>query len=312
MKIILLKFIKFFFSPPINVLLNLMNLVVIFRNGNAIGDHVYMTSIIRSIHKKKRGIILFTNYPEIFLNNPRVKKIFNFNLTSYIWVLLRHLKGKSIFEFNSIKIQEKSNKHFLYFHNVKNIPLAQAMSEHFSINIDYYDLKNEFFFTKSEILKFKKNFELPKNFSLIQSISKKTFTSNKNWKLEGIQNIINSFPEINWIQIGKLNEPKLKKCNYLFDLNLRQLAYVIYKCNFLVTYEGLFNHLANCFDKKNFLIHTGFLHANSINYKNNVLIEENNSMKCYPCFDLNCKDHNKNLLSNLKDEKVINIIKTNI
>ena len=63
-----------FFSLPTNILLGLFNLVVIFRNGDAIGDHVYMSSIIREISLKK-GIILFTNYPDIFLNNPRIKNI---------------------------------------------------------------------------------------------------------------------------------------------------------------------------------------------------------------------------------------------
>ena len=304
--------INFFFSLPTNILLGLFNLVVIFRNGDAIGDHVYMSSIIREISLKKKGIILFTNYPDLFLNNPRIKKIFNFKLNSYIWMLLRCIKGKNIYEFNSIKNKENSGKHFLYFHKSKNIPLAQAMSEHFDIHIDYCNLQNEFYFTKGEILNFGKEFKLPKNFSLIQSTSKKTFTKNKNWKLEGIQNIIYSFPKINWIQIGKSNEPKLTNCSHFFDLNFRKLAYLVYKCNFLVTFEGLFNHLANCFNKKNFLIHTGFLHSDSINYKNNILIEENNSMDCYPCFDLNCKNHNKNFLAHLKDEKVINIIKTNI
>ena len=59
--------------------------------------------------------------------------------------------------------------------------------------------------------------------------------------------------------IGKKGEPELKNCKKMFDLNYRKLCYVISKCNFLVTYEGLFNHLASCFDKKNFIIHLGFL-----------------------------------------------------
>ena len=82
---------------------------------------------------------------------------------------------------------------------------------------------------------------------------KKTFTSNKDWKLNGIQNIINSFQDINWIQIGRSNEPRLSNCLHFLNLKLRELAYIIYKSDFIVSYEGLFNHLAACFEKKTFL-----------------------------------------------------------
>ena len=70
-------FIKNFFSNFINKILEKKNFVIIFRNGSAIGDHVYMSSILREIflnHKKK--IILFTNYYEFYLFNPRIYKLF--------------------------------------------------------------------------------------------------------------------------------------------------------------------------------------------------------------------------------------------
>ena len=126
-----------------------------------------------------------------------------------------------------------------------------------------------------------------------------------------MQKIVDSFQGVNWFQIGTSNEPKLKNCKYLFDLELKELAFIIYKSNFLVCYEGLFNHLASCFDKKNFLIHTGFLHSNSINYQNNILIEENLKMPCYPCFELNCENHNVDFVNLLNENKVIDIIKKN-
>ena len=38
------------FNPFINFLLNLLNFIIIFRFGAAIGDHVYLSSIIRQIN----------------------------------------------------------------------------------------------------------------------------------------------------------------------------------------------------------------------------------------------------------------------
>jgi len=46
----LLKFILInFLSTPINYLLKKKNFLIIYRNGSAIGDHVYMSSIIKKI-----------------------------------------------------------------------------------------------------------------------------------------------------------------------------------------------------------------------------------------------------------------------
>ena len=83
-------------------------------------------------------------------------------------------------------------------------------------------------------------------------MSKSSFTENKEWKLEGMQYIVNYFNKINWIQIGLSSEPKLENCEKYLDLDLRKLAFLISKCEFLVTYEGLFNHIASCFNKKKF------------------------------------------------------------
>ena len=36
----------------------------------------------------------------------------------------------------------------MFYHKSNKISLAQAMSEHFNLNLDYSNLKNEFFFLK--------------------------------------------------------------------------------------------------------------------------------------------------------------------
>lgn len=311
-KKIIFNITRLLFSKIFNFLIGLTNYIVIFRVGEAIGDHVYMSSIIREINlNKKKNIILFTNHYKLFANNLRIKILFKIDIKSYIWFFLDCLKGKNILEFNSIHIKKDIRNHFLKYHKNNKMPLAQAMSEHFNLDIDYSNLKNEFYFDKLELLNYEKKFFFLKNFSLIHSTTKKTFTLNKEWKLSGLQKIIDSFQDINWVQIGTSNEPKLRSCKHLLNISLRETAYLIYKSNFIISYEGLFNHLAACFDKKNFLIHTGFLHENSINYNNNIIISENKRMKCYPCFDLDCKDHQTNFISKLSEEKVINIIKEN-
>lgn len=61
----------------INAFLTKINILIIFRRGDAIGEHVYMSSVIRAISiQNKKKIILFTNKYEIYINNPRIFKLF--------------------------------------------------------------------------------------------------------------------------------------------------------------------------------------------------------------------------------------------
>ena len=314
------KFFSFllrsFLSKFINNFFKKRDIVLIFRRGSSIGENVYMTSVIREISKNKKKIFLFTNYGQLFLYNPRISKLYNIRKKNFIWFLLSNLKGESIVEFKS-KHETKENhdvkkKYFLFFHPNNKIHLAQALSEHFNIGLNYRNLKNEIFFSEKEVAENERDIVLPQKFAVIHSTTKKLFTKNKEWKLEGMQAIVDHFYKINWIQIGLSSEPKLKNCIHKLDLDLRKSAFIISKCDFLVTYEGLFNHLASCFNKKNFLIHTGFLPESAFNYKNNILLEKNSNMTCYPCYDIECEKHNKNCLENLTTEYVLDRIEKNL
>ncbi len=313
------NFVKFFiriiFKKPINYFLKKKNFLVIFRHGSAIGDHMYLSSVIREIYKLDKKIILFSNYYQIFLNNPKIYKLFKFGKKSFVWFFLRSLTCETILEFQS-KYAIKENheikkKYFLYFHK-KKIHLAQAASEHFNLGLNYKSLKNEFFLSEGEKRNFKNELNLPKKFALIQSVSKSSFTKNKEWTLKGMQHIVNHFNKISWIQIGLSSEPKLQNCEKYLDLDLRKLAFLISKCEFLVSYEGLFNHIASCFEKKNFLIHTGFLHEEAFYYKNNILIEKNKDLKCYPCYSMDCETHREECLKNITHDYVVKVIERNI
>ena len=309
----LFKFIiRNIFKFPLNYLLKKNKILIIFRQGNAIGDHVYMSSVIREIYKKNYyKIFLFTNYYEFYINNPRVYKLFKIKKSNSIWSLLYLLKGEMILEFRSI-YKNYNNEHFLINYLPKNLHLAQGMSNHFNLGLDYKNLQNEIFFSNKEIKTFEKKINLPNDFALIQSSAKSFYTKNKEWNFSGMQKIIDHFDKFNWIQIGKNNEPKLKNCNHLLDLNFRELSYVISKSRFLVVYEGLLNHIASCFNKKTFVIHLGFLHEDSFKYPNNVIINQNENLKCYPCYLLDCKNHKSFSKNFMSDEFVINAIEKNM
>ncbi len=303
-----------FFIKKVNNVLKKFNYLIIYRYGNAIGDHLYMTGVISKIYEKKFKIIVFSNYPELFLNNPKIYKLLDLNKFINKNILLRmlnFLQGESIKSFrNQIKDSEKYS--FMKFYP-RNIHIAHAACFHFEMNLKFDNFKNEIFFSRDEILKFRKKLDLPNNFAVIHSEAKKTYTKSKNWGHERIQNIINKFDKINWIQVGRPGEYELENIyKKYFNISLRELAYIIYSSNFLVCMEGMYNHMASAFEKKNFLIHIGFLTMDAFKYSNNVLIEKNLELSCYPCFSFDCDNHKNHCDNYLTSDYAIDIIRKNL
>lgn len=301
-------------ANKINITLKKRKYLIIFRYGKSIGDHLYMTSVISKIFEKKFKIIVLTNYPELFINNPKVYKIFNLNKYFNRKILLRIfevIQGESIKSFGN-KISGTDKYSFMKFYP-RNIHLAGALSYHFNMGLNFDNFKNEIYLSENEIKNYRKKLNLPNNYAVIHSEAKITYTKNKNWGHERIQNIINELDKINWIQIGTPNEFKLNNTyKSYFNLSLRELAYLIYNSRFLVSMEGLYNHIASAFNKKNFLIHTGFLHIDSFKYSNNILIEKNLNLDCYPCYELNCKNHKPHCENILTSRYAIEVIKKNL
>ena len=48
---------------------------------------------------------------------------------------------------------------------------------------------------------------------------------------------------------------------------------------------------------------------NLFKYKNNVIIENNENISCYPCYDLICKTHEKQVSKSITSELVLSKIK---
>ena len=308
------KFLSFLFIKKINLELKKRNYLIIYRYGNAIGEHICITGVILKIYKKNLKIIVFSNYAELFMNNPKIFKLYDLNKFFNKNILLKIL---NLFEGDSIKsyrnkIDGTDKYSFMKFYP-RNIHFGSAAAFHFDMNLNSDDFKNEIYLSEKEIIKYKKKFDLQNQYAVIHSEAKKTFIKSKDWGPEKIQDIVNKLDKINWIQVGKPGEFILKntlKC--YFNISLRELAFIIYNSDFLVCMEGMFNHMASAVNKKNFLIHTGFSTMKSVQYTNNILIENNSKLKCYPCFSFDCMEHRKHCDENLTSDYVINIIKRNL
>jgi ADP-heptose:LPS heptosyltransferase len=260
-------------------------------------------------------VIVLSKYEEIFLNNIFVFKFFKFNQSSYFSRIL--YKFFEYFNFDMIRNFSPGieNKNRIFgLKNFQNIHLSEYLSLRLNLKIDFQDYKPDIFFSDNEIIKMQKKFRLPKKFAVIQASGKTTFTENKEWKFEKFQSVVNKTKDINWIQLCTLNDKKLDNVKSVYDnINLRELFFIIFKSEFVLCLEGFYNHIAAAFNRKTFLVLSGFVNENNVKYKKNFMIEKSKKLDCAPCYKLfKCDVLNKPCTSTISSKDVVNIIKKNI
>lgn len=291
-------------------------ILIIYRLGRAVGDHLLMTGFIKLLKDQHQyKVYVFSNYPDLFKFNKKIEKIYKlkFNLISSLTVkFFNYVKCENIKEF--LNPSENPGKIFA-LSKYQNIHIAQYQSINFNLDLNFENLKNEFFLSSEENKVFSEKFKLPDNYALIQSGGKISFTPNREWGAQNFQKIIDNLNHINWIQIGGDNDVVLKNTNFFYyGKSLRELAYIISKSKFILCQEGFYYHLANAFTIKKFLIMSGFMHKKNIFYNNNnnILIHKTENLKCYPCYKLYECNSCKQNLKLIRPENVVEIIKSNI
>ena len=276
-----------------------------------------ITGFINKIYdNNKIKFIIFSNYPEWFFNNKKIYRIFSLSKANdkifhkSIIKLLNYLEGTNILNFASKKYDENDLVFLSKFK--KNTHIIEAHSQHFNFRISNKNFNNQIFFSSKEIELYEKKLNLPKKFSLIHSEGKMTYAAVKSWDHENMQKIVDYFNNINWVQIGLSNEVRLKNVDDKFNLSLRELAFVIYKCEFIVCLEGLYNHIASCFFKKTFLILSGQIPFACVKYKNVIPVTNLDNINCYPCYKLmKCNLTRRICMEDLSPHMVINAINRN-
>ena len=100
-KELVVKTLKHPLSDVINYLFKRFNIFVIYRIGNAIGDQLCMSAVVRLIDEQySYRVVVISSYPEIFYNNPRVwKNIGVKRFSLYISRVLRFFSGPQLENF---------------------------------------------------------------------------------------------------------------------------------------------------------------------------------------------------------------------
>ena len=300
-----------------NKILKKKKFLIIYRFGSSLGDQLCLTAVIKKLNKNLNyKIILFVSYPEFFLNNPNIYKIFYFRNLLIIKILnkfFKILESDYFLEYRAIESSD-DNKYFISKKDGQHLANAHASHFKFYDSKENSDLSCEFFFSDQEIILLEKKYRFKKKFALVQSESKVSFTPNKNWFPERFNEVIKSINFIDWIQIGPKNDYKIDDTvDMRAELNIRELAYIVSKSEFILCLEGFLNHLASCFQKKTFIITSGFIPSSVISYKNTYFIKSQHKPLCDPCYLLTkCPVDNYPCMTNISSIDVINFIRTNL
>lgn len=315
------KIIKLLFRPfslLTNYILNKLNIFIIYRFGNAIGDQLCMTAIVENLSDiNGQKVIVFSNYPEIFKNNPKIFKNYTLNgrsplMKKLIISLLKIVQGTQIEEFCFPSTKNGGLEEYMKTSQAK-ISLIEAHSLHFTKKLYLKNAKPKIYFSDDELNILAQKFdELPKKFAIIQPIGKTTYTPNKEWGFEKYQTIIhNTKDKILWVQIGLDNDLLLKG---VVDFRgktktLRELSYIIKNADFVLSNEGLLNHMAASVDTKSFVVFSGFHPIEIAKYETTTAIANTPQIDCAPCWLLeNCPKEQKVCTEAITVEHVVHII----
>lgn len=283
--------------------------LIIFRFGKSIGDQLITSGLIKRLNSEKNiNIILLIRFTEFFKHNPYVTKVIKFDTNlKFHNILLKVLKILKLnFIIDLTTYNTKQNGYF-ELKNYPDIHLSEFLFRNLKLNINLKSLKPYINFSDKELAIYDKKFKLPKNFSIIQAEGKINFTPNKEWGFENFQKVVNLTSKIQWVQITKNNnQKKLNNVIHFHSLSLRELSYLIYRSEFVLCLEGLYNHIAAAFDKKTFLILSGFTTTKNVEYKNNIIIKNEENLKCSPCYKLyNCDIHGKPCTNQISPDNVV-------
>jgi ADP-heptose:LPS heptosyltransferase len=301
----------------IDLFLQKSNIFILFRDGKAIGDQLCMTAVIseiRAVHPYR--IVVVSRFPQIFSNNPHVWKNIGLNdmprfFSKKLTRFLTFYRGGQIERFmferpgttlEAYMRETRAKKH-----------LTELHSSHFKIRLHYKNIKNQLFFSEQESIAFGHTFAdlLPERYALIQPQGKTTYTPNKEWGLSNYQAVVDALPDVHWVQIGLQDDPLL---NNVIDMrgqtSLRELFYIISKSAFILSNEGLLNHIASAFEGVvSFVVFSGFHPVEIALYENTIPIVKKPQVECAPCWLTEpCPKARRYCTEDIRPKQVVDII----
>jgi ADP-heptose:LPS heptosyltransferase len=247
-------------SEYIKLLYYLVNPDTIFLKSpsKAIGDNLLMTGLIPNLKKRnpKKKIIVETKHKDLFINNHDI-----------YWVTSQHFKTTSKFIRPRYKLTPDFTKSIY-------LQLMEAVGFQFASYPKLY-------LQDKEITEIKSEFDY--DYIAIAPFGKQKYSRNrKEWGFDRFQQVVDAFPNLQFIQIGMANDQLLKNVVDARGRRIRESALIIYNSLFFLGLEGGLMHLSKAVGKRSVIIYGGLVARESSAYIENINID--NPISCSPCF----------------------------
>ena len=257
-------------ASPLKIIINKslkrLNLFLIWRTGNAIGDQLLIAGFAKCIKRKNKcSIIAITKYPELLSLSPWINNVLspkNIPFWYFVYYLLKLIEGERIIEYNfpykkfGYNSQLEAYQSGLY-KDLNQPPIWHAhVADRF--NSELFDkfiggLTKSGKTNATRIIKVIR-YQYPNvKIGIINPIGKETFTKAKIYGFKNYQKIIDlTKNKILWLQVGKENDKLLKNIHKdVRGKSLEFLVDIISLSDLVLSDEGVLNHFAGSFPKVN-------------------------------------------------------------
>jgi hypothetical protein len=221
-----------------------MRSIIIEINGG-IGKSILSTAVIRNIKLQypEDNIIVITAYPEVFLNNPDIYRIFRFGSCPYFYN--EYIKDKDV-----LFLCEEPYRSNGYLSQNKH--LIESWCE--VLNIKVQTLETRIYLNHRELMFSKNTIKHDKPIALFQpfggAVNKNIpYSWNRDIPPSQAQEIVNILSKkYNVIQPVSGNQLKLKNCHHL-TCNLRELFCHVYYSDRIISIDSCVQHAAKALNK---------------------------------------------------------------
>ena len=224
-----------------------MHKYAIFHIDGGCGKNIIATSVVKSIKAAypEHKIIIVTAYPEVFLHNPNIYRVYKFGVLPYFYDNYINGKDSKIF-----RMEPYHSGDFLY--NKK--PLAEIWCDIF--NIPFIDTKPDIFLTQRELLFANKQINKEGSILLVQTSGgaesqQYPYSWSRDLPIGFAQEIVDSvkdkFSKV--LHIRRDNQPELQNTISVTD-NFRNLFCCISLSDKILCMDSFTQHAAAALNKK--------------------------------------------------------------
>jgi ADP-heptose:LPS heptosyltransferase len=271
----------------------------LIRIDGGIGDMLLLTVITRKIFNDTgRKVNLFSQYPQIFENNPSVNHVYSEEGLSY--------KARKFFRRNFKDITYRCWTNLLPGKaNIFKAHVVEQFCHQLGLK-GHVALKPDLVFDPDEIDSFEKKM-ITNPYVIVQSQASNSNhpQTTKNWGVNNIQEVVNFLGKNHTvIQLGSPKDARFQGVsNHCGKTTIRESGLLLKNAAIFIGLEGALMHMARAVDCPSVIVWGGRLKPSQIGYScfENITVD----MPCSPCWIPNACPHDLACMKEIKPTQVI-------